>query len=144
MASTAVQIADAVAAELNGHAFSVAFTAERRLLPSYELKELDAVKVTVVPRAIESQAASRTLHQCDHQVDVGVQKKLTGEIDMEVPPLMALVEEIVEFLARRKLAAVPDVLWLRCANDPIYSPQHLNEQRTFVSVLTLTYRVMKA
>jgi hypothetical protein len=30
-----------------------------------------------------------------------------------------------------------------CQNDPIYSPQHLAETRTFLSLLTITYRLIK-
>jgi len=32
---------------------------------------------------------------------------------------------------------------VRTANEPVYAADHLAEQRTFISVMTLTYRVMK-
>ena len=142
--SQSIFLADAVVTELNAKTFSMPFTAERRLLPSFELKELTSLQVTVVPKAVESSNASRSTRQSDYQVDIGVQKKFSGDIDSELPPLMVVVEEIAEFLARHKLTDKSDAVWLGCQNDPIYSPQHLNEQRTFVSVLTLTYRMMKA
>lgn len=141
--SESVLLADAVVTELNEQTFSMPFTAERRLLPSFELKELTNLQVTVVPKAIESTNASRVARQSDYQVDVGVQKKLSGDIDVQLPPLMALVEEIADLLAKRKLTNRPEAVWVGCQNDPIYSPGHLAETRTFLSLLTITYRLMK-
>ena len=56
---------------------------------------------------------------------------------------MQLVEELVTFLARRRLAATPTAALMEIANDPIYAVEHLDEQRVFTSVITATYRVMQ-
>jgi len=139
----ATDIADAVVAELSGGAFSQSFTPERRVLPEHELADLKDLRVTVVPRSVEITGTSRTLSQHDVQIDVGIQKKLGKNLDTEVASLLGLVDEIAEFLKRRPLQAAPYAVWVRTANEPIYAADHLAERRTFTSVLTLVYRVMK-
>lgn len=139
----AIDIADAVVAELAGGAFSQSFTPQRRVLPEYELADLKDLRVTVVPAAVEISGASRTLNQHDVRIDVGIQKKLGKDIDTEVAQLCGLVDEIAEFLNRRALQATPWAVWVKTANEPIYAADHLAEQRTFTSVLSVTYRAMK-
>jgi len=135
-----IDIADAVAAELDGGSFSEEFTPERRVLPDFDLAEMAGLKVTVVPKGVEIAGASRSLSQHDVQIDVGVQKKVGSDLDAEVAALCGLVEEIAAFLKGRRLTAAA---WVRTANEPVYSPDHLAEKRLFTSVLTVTYRAMK-
>ena len=142
----ATDIAEALVTALNAHAFSVALTAERHYLPSFELKELKDLRVTVVPKGVAMSMAGRGISQHDVQIDVAVQKKLTAADNAEIDELMGLVEEIAEFVrAERRLVlpAAGEALWVNAANEPVYAPEHLAEQRTFTSVLTLTYRVIK-
>jgi len=139
----AIDIADAVVTELAGGAFSQPFTPERRVLPEHELADLKDLRVTVVPAAVETSGASRTLSQHDVRIDVGIQKKLGKNLDTEVASLLGLVDEIAEFLKRRPLQAAPYAVWVRTANEPIYAADHLAERRLFTSVLSVTYRVMK-
>ena len=138
----AIDIADAVTAELAGGAFSQTITPVRRVLPEYELADLKDLRVTVVPSSVEIEGASRVLSQHDVRIDIGIQKKLGKDLDAEVPVLCGLVDEIAAFLKRRPLAAAPHAAWVRSANEPIYAPEHLAEQRVFTSVLTVTYRAM--
>ena len=138
-----IDIADAVAAELDGGSFSEEFTPERRVLPDFELADLAGLKVTVVPKGMEIAGASRSLSQHDVQIDVGVQKKIGSDLDTEVAALCGLVEEIAAFLKGHRLAGLAGVAWVRTANEPVYSPEHLAEKRLFTSVLTITYRAMK-
>jgi len=141
--SLVIDIADAVTAELAGGTFSQAFTPERRVLPFFELADLAALKVTVVPKAVEITGSTRSVSQYDVQVDIGIQKKLGSDLDTEVAELCGLVDEIAEYLRQRPLAAAPYAVWVRTANEPVYAPEHLLEKRAFTSVLTLTYRAMK-
>ena len=144
--ATIIDIADAVAATLNAPGepgFSQSFTAERKALPAFDLADLAGLHVTVVPKGVEITGASRSLSQHDHQIDVGVQKKVGSDLEADVSALCGLVEEIAAFLARRPLTGVPGAAWVRTANEPVYSPEHLAEKRLFTSVLTVTYRAMK-
>jgi hypothetical protein len=136
-------IADAVAAELNAApagSFDPAFTAVRRVLPAFDLAELVGLKVSVVPKATESAGSTRAACLIDCRIDIGVQQKLGRDLDAGVAALCGLVEAIAAYLRRRPLTGMPHAAWVRTQNDPVYAPDHLAQQRTFTSVLTLTYR----
>jgi len=138
-----IDIADAVVTELNAApagTFDPTITAERRVLPEFDLPELAELKVTVVPKAVEINGSTRLASQFDCQIDIGVQKKLGKDLDTEVAELCGLVDGIAGYLRRRSLAAAPHAVWVRTRNDPVYAPEHLAEQRAFTSVLTVTYR----
>ena len=139
----AMDIADAVVAELASGSFSQAIAPQRMVLPEFDLASLADLRVTVVPKAVEINGSTRSVSQYDVQVDIGVQKKLGKDLDAEVPALCELVDEIAAFLKQRPLAAAPYAAWVRSANEPIYAADHLAEQRVFTSVLTVTYRAMK-
>jgi len=135
-------IAGAVVTVLNGHTFSQPFTAQRAYLPAFDLKDMKDLHVTVVPKGVEMSTAGRGLAANDVQIDVAVQKKLTGADNTEIDALMGLVQEIAEFI--RSTGRFGDASWVRTENVPIYSPEHLGELRQFTSVLTLTLKVMTA
>ena len=135
-------IAEAVKDELNGGTFSQSFTAERHYQPVFELKDMKTLHVTVVPKDVELQLATRNTSQHDCRVDVAIQKKLQTSDLAEIDELMDLVEEVVSFLARRKLASFPNALWIKTANEPIYAAEHLEQFRQFTSIVTLTYRLI--
>jgi len=144
--SLILDIADAVVAELaagvEADAFSIPFTPARKVLPLYELADLAELHVTVMPKAVLAAAATRASRQYDVTIDVGVQQKLTGDLDDEIVVLLDLVEELSDFLARRPLADAAHARWVSSANDPVYAPEHLLDHRSFTSVLTLTYRAV--
>ena len=81
--------------------------------------------------------------QSDVQIDVAVQKKL-GQPggNAEIDALMALVQEIAEFI--RATGRFGSAAWVRTENLPIYSQEHLGQLNQFTSVLTLTFRLMEA
>jgi hypothetical protein len=147
--SLVTDIADAVAAEINAAApgtFDQTFTAQRKVVPAYELSEMTDLKVTVVPKAVEISGSTRSASQYDITVDIGIQKKLppgSDASDEQVETLGILVDQIAEYLRRRPLAGAPFASWVSITNDPVYAPEHLLEKRVFTSVLTLTYRAMK-
>ena len=138
--ATIIDIAEAVKDELNGGTFSQPFTAQRYYQPVFDLQNMKTLHVTVVPKDIEMQLATRNTSQFDCRVDVAVQKKLTAGDLAELDELMSLVEEIATFLCKRKLALAPQVVWIKTVNEPIYAGEHMQEFRQFTSILTLTYR----
>ena len=135
-------IAEAVKNELNAGEFSQTFTAERHYQPVFELKDMKNLHVTVVPKDVELQLATRNTSQHDCRVDVAIQKKLEGTDLSEIDELMGLVEEIITFLSRRKLTSVPNALWIKTVNEPIYAAEHMEQFRQFTSIVTLTYRMV--
>ncbi|MCC6907186.1 MAG: hypothetical protein IT430_04525 [Phycisphaerales bacterium] len=139
MGSTVLTIADAVVASLNGASFSMPFTAQRLLVPSLGLEDLANLHVTVVPRTVTRTASGRRDSWLDCTIDVGVQKKVASDPDADA--LIALVEEITEHLSHQRLAGAPEAAWMGTTTDPLISPEHLDQQRAFTSVVSVTYRV---
>ncbi|MBI1373351.1 MAG: hypothetical protein GC159_11525 [Phycisphaera sp.] len=144
--SLVIDIADAVATELNNAApgtFSQAFTAERQVLPIFELADLAELKVTVVPRSVQITGSTRAASQYEIAIDVGVQKRIGKQVDDDVETLSTLVDEIGDYLRRRQLSQATYAAWVSIDNEPVYAREHLAEQRVFTSVLTVTYRALK-
>jgi len=156
--SLITDIADAVASELNAappespespEGFSIPLNAQRRVLPQFEPEELSDLQVSVVPKRLEITGATRTASQYEIAIDIGVQRRLGRDLDAEVAELGTLVDQIADYLRRRPLTqmagdpGIPGLTWVSTVNEPVYSPEHLAEQRVFTSVLTVTYRVLK-
>jgi len=137
---TAVQVAQAVTDALNGQTFSMPFTAHRLALPIFTLEEMQTLHVTVVPREVASSPLDRARDEDEVKVDVAVQKKVAAAAVEEVDPLLALIQEIADFLNRR---AMGDAVWKKTENKPVYAPEHLREKQQFTSVLTVTYRLVR-
>ena len=144
-----LDIADAVVAELNSRSFSLPLTATRAYLPRFDLSDMTALRVAVVPKGLEVTSGSRGKDQHDYRVDVGIQQKLArrGECEEECPeeldPLMGLVEEIAEYCRGLVLDTEPEAACVAVENSPIYAPEHMREGRLFTSILTLTFRTWR-
>jgi hypothetical protein len=146
-------VAQAVADALNDGAFAGEFTAARTALPVFDLRDLGTLTVSVVPRKQEISPLDRASDRHDVQVDVAVAKKVEATDNNTIDALLDLVQRIMDHLNRRNLeeSATPSAtralggqyLWRRVQNAPVYSPDHLREKRLFISVITLTYSVMR-
>ena len=137
------QIADAITTELNGHAFSLPFTAERHYLPMFELPEMKTLHVTVVPKGLTVTQIARSKAAYDAQIDVAVQRKFDAGDAPELDPLLNLVEEIAEFFRFKMLPGPLRASWIKTEHPAIYAPEHMDQLRQFTSLLTFTFRVMR-
>jgi hypothetical protein len=137
--SLLINIADAVAAELNNAELSQEFTATVNLKPEFELKDLKNLKVTVVPKSLKFTGALRHESAKEVQIDVGAQKKTADPEQLAV--LLQLVEEIAGIFDRKRLAQYQKAVCIGIENEPIYDPEHLRQFRQFTSVVTLKFRV---
>jgi hypothetical protein len=140
MPSVIVDIADAVLEQLRAATFSLPVSLKRDYAPAFDLKEMDGVRVTVVPEgnAMTNLDRARTNHSVS--VDVAVQRKVAGTDPASVDPLMHLTQEVIDaVMAARPLAAFPSASFTRAENKAIFSPAHLTEKRLFTSVVTFTY-----
>lgn len=133
-------IANAVVDELNAGDFPLAFEATTTLLPSFELKELQTLKVTVVPRSQVFQRANRSQTAREIEIDIGIQKKFSS--DREAEPLLSLVEEIAAHFDGKRLVQFDRAICSHIANEPVYAPEHIQQYRQFTSILTLTFKVL--
>ncbi len=139
--STIVDIADAITLSLNAGVFSPSFTAMRMFRPAFGLPDLATLQVSVVPKALTITSATRTSSYFDCAVDIGVQKKISADAEIDV--LVGLVEQIVDHLRQKRLTGIPAAAFISIANEPVLALEHLDQERVFTSVLTLTYRVCK-
>jgi len=139
--SVITDIADAVAASLNAGTFGIEFTAERLHQPSFDLTELDTLRVSVVPKALTITNATRQHSFFEGVIDVGIQQKVNG--DGEVDALLDLAQEIADHLRLKRLDDYPQAAWLAIEHDPVVASEHLDQHRQLTSVLSVTYRVKR-
>jgi len=141
--SVVVDIADSVVTTLNAGSFSEAFTAERSYLPRYELKEMQSLRVTVVPKGMTTEPMSRGTVTYDVQIDVAIQKRLGDPTNAQAESdgLMALAEQVATYLRSAPLVDQPSARWTQTEHPAIYAPEHLEQLRQFTAVMTLNYRV---
>lgn len=126
--SAVLQIANAVAQSLENYHAEVLF------FPEFELRELEEMKVVVVPLAEEYKPLSRTQHEEILKVQVGFLKR--GSED-ELPELLQTVEGLGLGFLNKKLANATCVC---VAYNPIYSPEHLRERGQFTSIIELAFK----
>ena len=138
-----VRIAKAVVAELVAGSFSQPVTVDRTYRPTRELADLADLRATVVPRGIELSSGSRGGPSDEYSVDIALRKKLAADGDAAADALMLVVEEVAAFFARRRMSAYDEAVWVRTENVPIFSAEHMEESALFISVVTVTFRVME-
>jgi len=148
--SVLIQLADAVKDALTAAAITPeiagegAIAATRSYVPEFSLPELGTAKLTVVPSALTAELASRGAHEFDYSVDIGIHRRVAD--DNETDAMVRFVEEVLDTVRSTAI----DIAGLRVgvptlvANEPIFSPEHLREQRTFVSVVRATYPAIRA
>jgi hypothetical protein len=138
MVADIINVADTIVAELNGHSFSLPFTSERGYLPTFELSDLDELKVTVVPKEDDGKLDTRASSSHEYAIDVGIQKKPPTIDKDELDPLMLLTQEVADFFlfGRRPGGATLVSPSIRI----LYLQDHLHKLRQFTSVVTLTFR----
>jgi hypothetical protein len=140
--ATIIDIADSVVAELNNATFSQPVSAARHYAPQFDVKQMQTLHVSVVPRGVSSKSLDRSRDSFEYQIDVAVQQK----VDQANPPLDALVtltEEIADHFRAGALASFPMARCVEVKNEPVYSPEHLTELGQFTSVLTFTFKVFR-
>ncbi|HNO80354.1 MAG TPA: hypothetical protein PKN33_20090 [Phycisphaerae bacterium] len=141
--STVIDVADAVVASLNAGSFGAPLTAVRKYVPTVELSDLAELNVTVVPKSAEITTATRTSSYFDCTIDIGIQQKVNPDETAELDALANLAEEVIDHLRLSSLDALPGAAWLSIAHEPVFAPEHLDQQRVFTSVVSVTYRVRR-
>lgn len=129
--SEVLKIAEAVAAEL------VDYHAEVVFFPEFELRELDEMRVVVVPLSTEYKTLSRAAHEELLKVQIGFLKRGCED---NLPDLLRLVEGLGLGFLNKKLAGATCVC---VAYNPIYSAEHLRERGQFTSVIELSFKLIR-
>lgn len=148
MSAIVVQLADALVAHLTSETVGgMALPAERTFNPKRKLPELKDLWVPVVPRTLVMSKATRRDSYRDYTIDVGIFEKLKSSNDAaRIEELLQLVEAIDHHLegANIQMDDGRQFMWTATANDPMYDRTALDEESLFASVLTMTYRTMRA
>lgn len=143
--SKTTTIADEIVDVLNGSSgsspFSTSFTAVRYTLPMFNLKDLDEVQVSVVPRGRTKSIITRGNNQATHNIEIGIQKRLTDVNDPdEVDPLGLLVEEIEDALLGLTIdnatcIEINNIL----ADDSLVARDHIQSEKVYTTVLVASF-----
>mgnify|MGYP000072067502 CR=1 FL=1 len=114
--------------------FLTEYNAEVQYFPTFDLRDLDDLRVVVVPNSTEYKTVSRERHEEILKVQIGFLKRGSEE---NLDDLLRIVEKIGLGFLNRKLGGATCVC---VAYNPIYSPEHLRERRQFTSIIELTFR----
>lgn len=147
MAAKEVEIADAVAAELNDAArvWAGQLTAVRRFRVRYKDAELKTLKVAVVPLTQALQEETRGGDLYDYGVVIDFQQWV-APADEATPAALALLAERVQdwFRAEHELATLPG-WWVVGAERPeLFDLDLLQDDNTWETVVGLTVRGARA
>ncbi|HUT10074.1 MAG TPA: hypothetical protein VMY35_17365 [Phycisphaerae bacterium] len=146
MSSLIIKLCKAVRDHLDGANYSIAFTPRRGYDVNVKLPDLEAAKepdVLVMPaeldRALDADAATREGPADEYQVDVGVRRKLKTKTNEEIDPLVDLMEEIQRNLLGERAVGYQEAVCVEARIAPVFSPEHLDNQGIFFSVLHLRF-----
>jgi len=129
----------AVTEKLNAETWSVAFTAVRTFQVNHKRADLEEIKVSVVPRSATRQIEGRSSVKHIVQVDVGVQQAIDPGSLADCDAMLDLLMEMADafhmgtFVCGGVLAICTEV-----EHDPLYVGEHLDQQRVFTGVITLS------
>ena len=137
-----IQLADAVATDLNEQTWEPSFEATRSYRPTFDLEDLETLRVTVAPAAMEMMPLSRGEYERRLGVLVVVQARMGLEQMDRLDELANLIHEIGEHLTDLELADMPDARFTGIENDPLYHPDILETKRVFLAPMLATYRLL--
>lgn len=139
------QIAAAVTAELNsapGGTFGVEFVARQLDVPDFDIGDLASLQVTVSDASITLEPANRAADWHQYDIHIGVQQCVSDDAS-SVKPLKLLLQQMMDYMRRRPLAAVPEAKYVRARYVSHRAPDHLREHRVFTGVIALTYQMLR-
>lgn len=139
-----IDLADELVTQINGNTFETAITATRHYIARVELKDADSIKCFVVPRSMTEELAGRKTLREVYEVDVAILKRFSTESNVNIDLMMELVQEVRDFLSFKKLTSVAGTVWAGSQVDPLWIPEHLENNRQFTSVIRVTYSRMRA
>ncbi|MBN2559912.1 MAG: hypothetical protein JXQ75_03155 [Phycisphaerae bacterium] len=135
---TITDIAESLKTVLGEATLSLPVTVERAYLPRIEAKNLEGIRVLVVPHGVETEALTRASEKNTYAIHVGVHARVDSKDLAAMDAILALVEEIRSYLRQTPLP-LPGVLWENSELEAVYAPKHLAEQGILVSLIRVHY-----
>ena len=140
-----IKIADAVVSHLNGGGFDAPFSAKRMYLPRFDLKDMIALHVSVVPKATVITIADRRRTQHEHTIDIAVQKRLKPDTGLPGDPETDELDQLIETYSQGwTIARMPAVdraivrigIWESLFNDEVPDGIAISEAVESATVLS--------
>jgi hypothetical protein len=140
---TASDIGDGVVTLLQAASLSQPLTVERRFtLPTKVegiLPETFYAWVVINAAGREMSAVARGRIEKRTRIDIGVVKKLTDRTSTtEIDEALVLAEQIADLFSPKVL--VDSARWQATDQNPVVSPQHIDEFGVFLSLISVTFR----
>jgi hypothetical protein len=139
------EAADAVTSAINAQNWgSHVFTARRKWLPVWILKDIKNVQVIVAPVSDSTIRETRHTHTHNIRVDIGVLRKLSrADLETEeIDPLADLADSIAEYFRTGgdggRSPRVGSFAVVSVLHDPIVAREHLDSHSQFTSVIQLS------
>ena len=136
-----VELAKAVAAELNGREFSMPFTAKYEPIPRMAMEKITGLEVIVVPSSCARDRESRGNWMLYPVIRIGVMKHISrADRGEEVDALNSLCDEITDYLTERRPALAPWASMSRVLDLPSYIFEHIMQYSVFDGVIGIEYK----
>lgn len=140
MTTAIATVAASLAAVLEDLTLGQPFDVVQAFRPSREISDLETLTLTVMPRSIERNSATRSHENVDYLLDVGVQQKLTDtDEETKVAALVAITTTVADTLYGLRLDGFTCI---ETKIDPVHSEGHLQNARIFTSIATGRFRSM--
>ena len=129
----------AVTDKLNADTWSVAFTAVRTFQVNHERADLEEIKVSVVPKSATRVIEGRSAVEHVVQVDVGIQQAIDPGSLEDCDAMLDLLLEIADaFHMDMLICGGVRAVCTEVEHDPLFLSEHLDQQRVFTGVVTLS------
>lgn len=138
--SVLIQVAAAVKTELDGGSFALAPAIERLYLPQATPADVAGLTVMVRPAGREVRRLDRSRFERDYFVEVAIQKQVAARTNAVIDPLVAVAEEIADYLLDRPLAGYPAAKFIEQEVLTPVSDEHLASANVVTAIVRITYR----
>jgi len=139
----AIELAEAIRAHLAAGIYTItpAPAVTRGYSPIKKKEEVSDPIIIVVPRSRALELQSRTSDADTIITDVAVIRAVDPEDNALLDEMSTLANEVFEWLGRVNFDAL-EARWTAQAQEPLFSPQFLVEQRVFLSVIKVTHEIV--
>jgi hypothetical protein len=137
-AQKAVTIADEMVDVINAETFSIPLTAERLYTVANDLRDLKTIKVSIVPKSVETVRTGRGFQTAKILIDLAVQR--TADDAEQCDALMTIADQIVGLF---EFVDLPSEFAKNTATDRkfIYDAEGLETKKLFTALTTLTFEL---
>lgn len=140
MAARIIELADAVAAEINTATFTPSIQAVRKVFVRDELETSSSILCEVTPNGSQVDEGTRGAAEKRFLVDVTLRRKVVGDLEAQGAVLLRLAEEIEDLLARKRLADMGFVEFESASGvREVYDRDDVIQYRMFFVQIGLTY-----